>query len=158
MTVFIKLLAGELLLSTYEYVMENDSPVEKYDTLTGQLLRKCKKLTRIITPQSPWSTSVLKRGGPTLHSFKALSEQVVFLDIIGPPYNDEERNCTYFKDCGSERKTACSIPVPDLVCESSSSGELFLTPPDSADISFTWITPIDFEYQCFAKPYTPHQT
>jgi hypothetical protein len=44
----------------------------------------------------------LTKDGPTLHSFVCVSEEAVFIDIIGPPYNDDDRKCTYFSESISQ--------------------------------------------------------
>lgn len=96
-----------------------------------------------------------------MHSFRALSEKVVFLDIIGPPYNDDERNCTYYSDMteipGSSIQPVCideSISIDSLEKLTLENGVAI---PVNAD-TIVWILEDDIEYECFSKYYEPHQT
>jgi hypothetical protein len=110
MTVFIKVLSGKLLLSSYELI-ESD----------GKQL-KAKKITKIITPDMEDSFMILSPDqGPTMHRFVSLEENTVFLDIIGPPYNDEDRGCTYYEDeSENNTKTANgSIKNFDILAQDS---------------------------------------
>ncbi|KAJ3105239.1 hypothetical protein HDU96_008652 [Phlyctochytrium bullatum] len=53
----------------------------------------------VITHDSPDSLLIIRpEGGPNMHTFTAVSDYVVLLDIIGPPYNDAERPCTYYRE------------------------------------------------------------
>jgi hypothetical protein len=45
--------------------------------------------------------SIHPNGEDNIHSFEALSEYVVLLDLIAPPYS-EGRPCTYFEELGQE--------------------------------------------------------
>ena len=142
---------------------------------------KCKKITRIITPDSPHSASVLKPSGPTIHSFRALSDhtihsfralsdQVVFLDIIGPPYDDGDRNCTYYTDVSESEPFSDTLLPPSLLSASSSSSnaescrsKLTHTLSNGAVLNLdtdvtVWIYKANIVYDCFSKHYEPHQT
>jgi len=181
MTVFIKLLQGELLLSTYQFSTDLQGHVESRIDSTGRecifimiinqsLVLKCKKITRIITPDSPHSASVLKPSGPTIHSFRALSDQVVFLDIIGPPYDDGDRNCTYYTDVSESEPFSDTLLPPSLLSASSSSSnaescrsKLTHTLSNGAVLNLdtdvtVWIYKANIVYECFSKHYEPHQT
>ncbi|KAI8849592.1 hypothetical protein BC829DRAFT_391163 [Chytridium lagenaria] len=53
----------------------------------------------VISSDSPDSLLIIRPdGGPNMHSFTAVSDYVVLLDIIGPPYNEDDRPCTYYKE------------------------------------------------------------
>lgn len=130
---------------------------------------KCKKMTRIITKASPFAISVLKPTGPNMHSFRALSDKVIFLDIIGPPYDEGERNCTYYTDLAEEAQSNNNTQPPLLSAGSSMSststtqGEKHHTLENGAILPLdteveTWIIRTDLVYECFSKHYPPHQT
>ena len=194
MTVFIKLLEGEILLSTYEFVClpGSQEPVKMMDA-QGQecrfsffskssllfyfwvtfLVLKCKKMTHIITPTSPFHTSVLKPTGPTMHSFRSLSDRVIFLDIIGPPYDEEDRNCNYYTDVAEQAPLpAPNNTLPPLLSangnDSNSSSSAYQAGkhhtlengavlPLDTEVE-AWIIKSDIVYECFSKHYDPHQT
>lgn len=86
-------------------------------------------------------------NGPTLHRFIGLSSRVIFIDIIGPPYDDENRHCTYYEDLSE-------IPSESHVSKSSS---------DSFDLngvnlplnvcSEVYIRPANIDFVCKTKLY-----
>ncbi|KAJ1555831.1 hypothetical protein HK405_012126, partial [Cladochytrium tenue] len=58
-------------------------------------------LNRVVSADAPGDGSLLcirPDSGPSLHSFTAASDVVVILDLLGPPYHDQLRPCTYFAD------------------------------------------------------------
>ncbi|KAJ3273938.1 hypothetical protein HDV01_003769 [Terramyces sp. JEL0728] len=82
MTVFFKLIKGEILVNSNK------------DTLMAR------KISRVITPKSLYSGLKLDSQRMNLHSFYCLSDEAVFMDIIGPPYNETDRTCTYYEESG----------------------------------------------------------
>ncbi|KAJ3405150.1 hypothetical protein HDV05_006729 [Chytridiales sp. JEL 0842] len=60
-------------------------------------------LDTVIHANTPESLlRIHENHGPNLHTFTALSDSAVILDIIGPPYEDSERPCTYFHESGAQ--------------------------------------------------------
>ena len=57
-----------------------------------------KKISRVITPKSLYSGLKLDSQRRNLHSFYCISDEAIFMDIIGPPYNETDRTCTYYRD------------------------------------------------------------
>ncbi|KAJ3343453.1 hypothetical protein HDU93_008112 [Gonapodya sp. JEL0774] len=49
-------------------------------------------------------------SGNNLHSFTAVSDVVVVLDIIGPPYDDRGRICKYFREVGDRERRSMGLP------------------------------------------------
>ncbi|TPX67950.1 hypothetical protein SpCBS45565_g03502 [Spizellomyces sp. 'palustris'] len=103
MTVFSKIISGDLHVRTYEFAKGSTAQAHVVvDPRTGDLVqaRPTKAgLNRIISASDPESLLLIRpEGGPNMHSFTAVSEEVVLLDIIGPPYNSEDRPCTYFRE------------------------------------------------------------
>ncbi|KAJ3318186.1 hypothetical protein HDV06_000773 [Boothiomyces sp. JEL0866] len=84
MTVFFKLIKGEMLVNSYEII--------SHDPIIA------KKISRVITPKSLYSGLKLDSQRMNLHSFYCISDEAIFMDIIGPPYNDTDRTCTYYQD------------------------------------------------------------
>lgn len=57
-----------------------------------------KAMEQVIHAESPSALlSIHPHSGPDMHSFTALSDNVLILDIISPPY-DENRQCTYYRE------------------------------------------------------------
>ncbi|KAJ3260015.1 hypothetical protein HK103_001525 [Boothiomyces macroporosus] len=88
MTVFFKLIKGEMLVNSYE-VISNDPIIAK-------------KISRVITPKSLYSGLKLDSQKNNLHSFYCISDEAIFMDIIGPPYNETDRTCTYYQEVGEQ--------------------------------------------------------
>lgn len=72
MTVFSKILSGSMRVETYTSTMH--LATQNADSTTPVL-------------------TILPNGDANMHSFTALSDQVFFIDVITPPY---ENNCTYY--------------------------------------------------------------
>ncbi|KAL2918780.1 hypothetical protein HK105_201614 [Polyrhizophydium stewartii] len=74
------------------------------DAATGAPLRVKRArvgTARVISANSPDSLlTISPASGPNMHSFTAVSDFVVFVDILGPPYN-ENRLCTYYSEIAS---------------------------------------------------------
>jgi hypothetical protein len=97
---------------------------------------------------------VLHKQGPTMHSFICLSDDAVFLDIIGPPYNDTDRKCTYYTDSVSYQPVTEQnhTQVPEKYSEYRlPSGRVF--PLDI--VQLVKITPVDMDYTCHTERYGP---
>ncbi len=154
-----------MLLHTYEYLLqasggiisktdENGTSIYIYIAIT-HLVYKCKRKSQILSRSGEDSLSILRPAhGPGLHSFTALSERVVILDIIGPPYDDEDRNCHYFKDLStvSDQNNHINQSVPSLdLMPSTSSSER--TSRSFQEETIVWISPIQFEFNCVMKNY-----
>ena len=102
MTVFFKVLKGSLLLSQYQEINKET--------------RKYKKISRIV--HAPSEMMVLENGSWSMHKFLILSDEAVVLDVIGPPYDDNENKCSYFEDQSEfipEENTNNSVAVQSLV-------------------------------------------
>ncbi|KAJ3120181.1 Nucleolar complex protein 3 [Nowakowskiella sp. JEL0407] len=114
MTVFSKIISGDLLVKTYEL---QESSRKDLGVPENVHLAKV-GIEKVISSSSEESLLYIHPdSGPSLHSFTAVSDSVVILDIIGPPYN-EERPCTYFRQYHLPNKStyeylsAPSSPTP----------------------------------------------
>ena len=108
MTVFFKVMRGRILLSQYQVI--------------NQETKKYKKISRIL--EGPSEMIVLEEGSWTMHKFLILSEEAVVLDIIGPPYDDYERKCSYFQD-QSEIPGNETVTIPERAIKVSSDQNVF---------------------------------
>ncbi|XWS64889.1 hypothetical protein CRYUN_Cryun05aG0043000 [Craigia yunnanensis] len=94
MTVFSKLLLGNMHIKSYDWV----DPVNSQDSMPPSQLRLARlKADSVFT--APCDTSVLyPTTGGNIHQFTAITPCAV-LDVLGPPYSKEEdRDCSYYKD------------------------------------------------------------
>ncbi|KAJ3106483.1 hypothetical protein HDU97_006270 [Phlyctochytrium planicorne] len=111
MTVFSKVVSGAIHVKTYEFLPSqaptpsSESPSaffqqQQQHHTSPQKLRMAKiSIDGVISADMPESLLVIRPdGGPNMHSFTAVSDHVVVLDIIGPPYNDNDRPCIYYKE------------------------------------------------------------
>lgn len=108
-----------------------------------------------------------------MHSFRSLSDRVIFLDIIGPPYDEEDRNCKYYTDVAEQAPLpASNNTLPPLLStsgnDSTSSSSAYRAGnyhtlengavlPLDTEVE-AWIIKSDIVYECFSKHYEPHQT
>ncbi|KAM2565163.1 hypothetical protein TB1_007825 [Malus domestica] len=94
MTVFSKLLLGNMHIKSYDWV----DPVNSDGSTPAPQLRLAElKADSVFT--APCNASVLypTKGG-NIHAFTAITPCAV-LDVIGPPYSKEDgRDCSYYKD------------------------------------------------------------
>ncbi|XP_078164427.1 plant cysteine oxidase 1-like [Carex rostrata] len=90
MTVFSKLLFGSMHVKSYDWV---DTPHGRQVGPTLAMVKSDKVIT------APCDTTVLyPNDGGNMHCFTAHTQCAV-LDVLGPPYSDEEgRHCTYYND------------------------------------------------------------
>ncbi|KAG2399016.1 Plant cysteine oxidase [Vigna angularis] len=95
MTVFSKLLYGSLHVKAYDWV---EPPFVVESKGPGYPQVRLAKLAVDKVLSAPCETSVLypKHGG-NLHCFTAVTP-CAMLDILTPPYIEEERKCTYYHD------------------------------------------------------------
>ncbi|KAJ3133947.1 hypothetical protein HK100_003978 [Physocladia obscura] len=105
MTVFTKLVYGELHVKKYELI-----PAAKSETTVIAGLddhdNQCRyariETDEICSSDSLPSPTIFKivpgDEGANLHSFTALSKYAVIFDVMGPPYADGERNITYYRE------------------------------------------------------------
>ncbi|KAI9098163.1 hypothetical protein DFS34DRAFT_101380 [Phlyctochytrium arcticum] len=129
MTVFSKIVSGDLHVRTYEFASNGSSdgsgrtlnghstagPYKVFDDQTDTLVAAHPTIAgvnRVISSTEPDSLLLIHPdSGPNMHAFTAVSETVVLLDLIGPPYTADDRPCTYFKEvewqAGCERIRAC---------------------------------------------------
>lgn len=121
-----------------------------------------------MTPSSPYSGMVLNSSsGPNMHSFICLSKKVIFMDIIGPPYNDSERSCIYYDQVPNDQ---LDISIDDLAVQekenqNGSSNNKFKDISsitlDTGEkvlldvVTLVDITPVDIEYHCHSEIYKP---
>ncbi|KAJ3216389.1 hypothetical protein HDU67_009524 [Dinochytrium kinnereticum] len=111
MTVYSKIVSGDLHFKTFDLLPSSTSLRNPSTNARGHYARI--EIDRIITGGGPDSLLVINpKSGPNLHSFTATSDHVVMLDIIGPPYNDDDRPCTYFRE----------VELPQRGWEGSSTG------------------------------------
>ncbi|OMO67886.1 hypothetical protein CCACVL1_20242 [Corchorus capsularis] len=94
MTVFSKLLLGNMHIKSYDWV----DPVNSKDSMPPSQLRLARLKADSIF-MAPCDTSVLyPTTGGNIHQFTAITPCAV-LDIIGPPYSkDDGRDCSYYRD------------------------------------------------------------
>ncbi|XP_073005035.1 plant cysteine oxidase 2-like [Typha latifolia] len=95
MTVFSKLLLGEMHIKSYDWV----DPAESNDSKTPSDQLRLAKLVVDSDFSAPCSTSILyPTTGGNLHTFRAIKACAV-LDVLGPPYSaEDDRDCTYYND------------------------------------------------------------
>ncbi|KAI9199727.1 uncharacterized protein BJ171DRAFT_201826 [Polychytrium aggregatum] len=101
MTVFSKIVSGDMFVKTFEFLPKSNNDLKTViDPTTLQpctVHRTRLGLNRVVSAGSPESLMIIEPGqGANLHSFEAVSDRVVLLDLIGPPYNGDTRRCTYF--------------------------------------------------------------
>ncbi|KMT11293.1 hypothetical protein BVRB_5g109770 [Beta vulgaris subsp. vulgaris] len=94
MTVFNKLLLGEMHIKAYDWADPLD--VECSNQPSSKRLARL-KANSVFT--APCNTSVLyPTSGGNIHEFTAITPCAV-LDILGPPYSKEDgRDCSYYKE------------------------------------------------------------
>ncbi|KAL8129469.1 hypothetical protein V2J09_018624 [Rumex salicifolius] len=95
MTVFNKLLLGQIHVKSYDMVDDTKHP-SGWAGLGSVRLARLKSDT-VYT--APCDTKVLfPASGGNIHQLTAITPSVV-LDVIGPPYSKEDdRDCTYYRD------------------------------------------------------------
>ncbi|KAH6559727.1 hypothetical protein BASA83_007447 [Batrachochytrium salamandrivorans] len=127
MSVFTKLISGSMQVKTYEILKDPDSSLLAVDPISGsplQLRRAHVGMNKIVSADSPDSLLTINPiSGPNMHSFTAVSDHAVFIDILGPPYNND-RVCTYFRE----------LPLTSfgMYCPTLLDGGPPITPPASA--------------------------
>ena len=68
-----------------------------------QALPAILKENRIINHTDADSLMIIHKSDPSeMHSLTAFSDHVVFLDILGPPYDETKRPCKYFAELNPE--------------------------------------------------------
>ncbi|MFQ6627493.1 hypothetical protein Gotur_005763 [Gossypium turneri] len=89
MTVFSKVLLGDLHLKSYDWV-DSMPPPESQPRLARL------KVDSVL--KAPCKTSVLyPTTGGNIHEFRAVTPCAV-LDVLGPPYSKDDRDCSYYKE------------------------------------------------------------
>ncbi|CAJ2672031.1 2-aminoethanethiol dioxygenase-like protein [Trifolium pratense] len=97
MTVFSKLLLGQMHIKSYDWV-DSEASHNLLQQQQPSKLRLAKlKANKVFT--APCDTSVLyPTTGGNIHEFTAITPCAV-LDVIGPPYSKEDgRDCSYYRD------------------------------------------------------------
>ncbi|CAI0384851.1 unnamed protein product [Linum tenue] len=94
MTVFSKLLLGEVHIKSYDLVDCQQASSSKREYAV--------RLARLVADkvyEAPCDTSVLyPTTGGNIHQFKAVTPCAI-LDVLGPPYSREDgRDCSYYRD------------------------------------------------------------
>ncbi|KAJ3122984.1 hypothetical protein HK100_011755 [Physocladia obscura] len=105
MTVFTKLVYGELHIKKYELIPAADAvvmTVAELDVKDGGCRYAQIETDEICSSDSGVSPTIFKivpnDEGANLHSFTALSEYAVIFDVMGPPYADGKRDITYYTE------------------------------------------------------------
>ncbi|XP_020208760.1 plant cysteine oxidase 2 isoform X4 [Cajanus cajan] len=95
MTVFSKLLLGQMHIKSYDWV----DPEVSYNLLHQPSHLKLARLKANDVFTAPCDTSVLyPKSGGNIHEFTAITPCAV-LDVLGPPYSKEDgRDCSYYRD------------------------------------------------------------
>ncbi|TKY46322.1 Plant cysteine oxidase 2 [Spatholobus suberectus] len=105
MTVFSKLLLGQMHIKSYDWV----DPEVSYNLLhqPSQLRLASLKANDVFT--APCDTSVLyPKSRGNIHEFTAITPCAV-LDVLGPPYSKEDgRDCSYYRD-----HPYAAFPIPN---------------------------------------------
>lgn len=107
MTVFSRVMRGAVSVNSYDFV-SGDKRVSRQHPL------------RVI--EAPATTAALYPRIRNVHEFVAGENGVVILDVIVPPYDDENRRrpCTYYHVEQQEKddlvRLAVTIPEPDFSC------------------------------------------
>lgn len=98
MTVFSRILYGKMMLKAYDWIpprhQDQIAPVPANHGETPKLAKLT--INDVVTPSTPTHVTFPDQGG-NVHAFTAL-EPSVLLDVIVPPYNDTDRQCTYFEE------------------------------------------------------------
>ncbi|XP_028766908.1 plant cysteine oxidase 2 [Neltuma alba] len=96
MTVFSKLLLGQMHIKSYDFV---DPIPETPENTSRPSQVKLAKLKADKVFNAPCDTSVLyPTTGGNIHEFTAITPCAV-LDVIGPPYSKQDgRDCSYYRD------------------------------------------------------------
>ena len=104
MTVLSRVLAGSVDISAFD---KTDTSFKAYEIMT------------LTAPCEAIATFPDRRN---IHSFVAGPEGAAILDVIFPPYNDEDRNITYFYQVIDEHEKILTLtvasPEPDFDCVS----------------------------------------
>ncbi|KAJ3204618.1 hypothetical protein HDU83_005917 [Entophlyctis luteolus] len=114
MTVFTKVVYGDLHVRKFEFIDPPDNVKRsETDCLCAKVLRDtiCRATSSIVNPFDHPSDSdsnqtifkIYPSDGPNLHSFTAVSDFAVILDVVGPPYLHGEREVTYYTEIASIR-------------------------------------------------------
>ncbi|KAI8844843.1 hypothetical protein BC829DRAFT_400148 [Chytridium lagenaria] len=120
MTVYSKIVSGDLHFKTFDFLPNSTYTTDTTTKAMGRYARV--EVDRVITGGGPDSLLVIDpRKGPNLHCFTAVSDHVVMLDIIGPPYNDDDRPCTYFREISIPESYRVPDPVRTLLSSADSS-------------------------------------
>ncbi|KAK2362457.1 plant cysteine oxidase [Trifolium repens] len=97
MTVFSKLLLGQMHIKSYDWVHSEASHNLLQKQQPSKLRLAMLKANKVFT--APCDTSVLyPTTGGNIHEFTAITPCAV-LDVIGPPYSKQDgRDCSYYRD------------------------------------------------------------
>ncbi|KAI9310781.1 hypothetical protein DFJ73DRAFT_771397 [Zopfochytrium polystomum] len=99
MSVMSKVIYGDLHVRFFELLEPPETSLAATRVSGGWPAGRFARVVsnRIISANTPESLLTIRFGsGPNLHSFSAHSDVVVILDLLGPPYDDDLRPCTYF--------------------------------------------------------------
>ncbi|GLT87446.1 hypothetical protein SLE2022_055280 [Rubroshorea leprosula] len=92
MTVFSKLLLGQMHIKSYDWV----DPANSEESVPASHLRLARLEANSVF-KAPCDTSVLyPTTGGNIHQFRAITPCAV-LDVLGPPYS-HDRDCSYYRD------------------------------------------------------------
>ncbi|KAJ3071244.1 hypothetical protein HDU98_005625 [Podochytrium sp. JEL0797] len=108
MTVFTKLVYGSLDVKMFELLDPNDeSPVRKAHVISDKICTSAASLHAKDHPLSPALThthdsananetifKIFPSDGPNLHSYTAVSDYAIMIDVMGPPYAPGLRDIT----------------------------------------------------------------
>ncbi|KAJ3338285.1 hypothetical protein HDU83_008230 [Entophlyctis luteolus] len=139
MTVFTKVVYGDLHVRKFEFV---DRLRCSYAKIVRDTICRGTSSSKPIQNQVPSTSNqtifkAYPADGPNLHSFTALSDFAVILDVFGPPYLRGEREVTYYTEIApiqSDSSPESSLPrfaAPCLENSKLRSTMFPMTPPNT---------------------------
>ncbi|KAJ3223017.1 hypothetical protein HDU81_009461 [Chytriomyces hyalinus] len=139
MTVITKLVQGDLHVKTFSLIGEDKGPLRRARVVTDSIYSAPKTSSVFKSSALPSPTisatadflstkhtqkdaifKIRPQDGPNLHSFTAVSDFAVIIDIMGPPYLPGERDITYYSELSIPAAYhSCSCKTPSLIDGSS---------------------------------------
>ncbi|KAJ3249002.1 hypothetical protein HDU78_008388 [Chytriomyces hyalinus] len=139
MTVITKLVQGDLHVKTFSLLGEDKGPLRRARVVTDSIYSASKSSSLFTSSALPSPTAsatadflstkhsqkdaifkIRPQDGPNLHSFTAVSDYAVIIDIMGPPYLPGERDITYYSELPIPAvHHSCSCKTPSLIDETT---------------------------------------